>query len=69
MPSLAVRLPTQQGLLQAREQVRQLRVQCRDLTQDLETARRQAAVRSNRCPLGAQKTFAAWHPQLHNAGL
>ncbi|KAL0056121.1 hypothetical protein WJX82_007916 [Trebouxia sp. C0006] len=38
----------QDDLVQAREQIRQLRVQCRDLTQDLETARRQAAVRSNR---------------------
>ncbi|KAL0028388.1 hypothetical protein WJX77_003508 [Trebouxia sp. C0004] len=38
----------QDDLVQAREQIQQLRVQCRDLTQDLETARRQAAVRSNR---------------------
>ncbi len=35
-------------MVQAREQVRVLRIQCRDLTQDLEAARRQAALRSTR---------------------
>ena len=34
--------------LQAREQLRQVRTQCRDLTNDLDVARRQAAVRSSR---------------------
>lgn len=60
--ALACMMPVEHGLtctsgLQAREQLRQVRAQCRDLASDLDIARRQAAVRSSRSAVPPKPFF------------
>lgn len=61
--ALACMMPVEHGLtctsgLQAREQLRQVRAQCRDLASDLDIARRQAAVRSSRSAVPPKPLFS-----------